>query len=175
MQLVHGLGRGVQRGVEAEGLIRPTQVIVDRLGHADDQAAALDQAHRRAKRAVAADDDNPVDVKLLDTRDHLVQNVDVGRFAVRSSLLAQERIAPIRRAEDRPAFGQDAAHVSRRQRPQAAFADETVVTVDDAQHLPAVLADRRLDDGAHHRIEARRISAAGQHCNASSHNSKTSS
>ena len=62
VQLVDGLGGGVDGREEPDGQLGPADVVVDGLGDADDrQALVLVQPRGRRQRALAADDDQPVE------------------------------------------------------------------------------------------------------------------
>ena len=63
--LVHALDDGVQRGVVADGGVRPVQVVVDGAGQADDGNVELARELLRAGEGpVPADDDEGVDAGL---------------------------------------------------------------------------------------------------------------
>ena len=63
VEAVDRLGRDVDGGVEAEGVVRGGQVVVDGLGYADDLDAVLvDQACRDPQGVLAADRDERVDL-----------------------------------------------------------------------------------------------------------------
>ena len=60
---VDRLGRDVDGGVEAEGVVGAVEVVVDRLRHADDRQVVLGEEPRRdAERVLAADRDERVDL-----------------------------------------------------------------------------------------------------------------
>ena len=61
VQAVDRLGGDVDRGVEAEREVGAGQVVVDRLGHADDVDAEVGELGRHAERVLAADRDQRVD------------------------------------------------------------------------------------------------------------------
>ena len=69
-------------GVEAERRRRLVEVVVDRLGHADDPQPGVVQAVGDRQRAVAADRDQGVDVVRLEQPDELVGAVDLDPRAV---------------------------------------------------------------------------------------------
>jgi hypothetical protein len=60
VQAVDGIGRKIHRRVETEAAQRPDNVVVDRLGNADDGNALHRELMRDRQRAVAADDDQRV-------------------------------------------------------------------------------------------------------------------
>ena len=99
VQPVDRLHRDVDRGVEAERVVGGVEVVVDRLGYADDVHAVLVQLGGDAEGVLAADRDQGVDAELLEVRlDLLDAAVDLERVGAR-------------RAEDRAAARQDAAHL----------------------------------------------------------------
>ena len=64
VEAVDGVGRDLEGGVEAERHVRPAEVVVDRLRHADDRQPIRAQARRRAERVLSADDDQPVQLQV---------------------------------------------------------------------------------------------------------------
>ena len=82
VQPVDRLGRDGDRGVEAERVVGGAEVVVDRLGHADDADAVVGQPLRDAEGVLAADRDQRVDAllgeDLLDLVDTAVDLVRVG-------------------------------------------------------------------------------------------------
>ena len=148
---VDGLGGDADGGVEAEGVVGRAEVVVDRLRDADHaHDAVVLQLVGDPEGVLAADGDQRVDLQRLDGRPDPVQPaVDF------------VRVRPAG-AEHRAAAGQQPTHgldVERddvgihRAAPSVAEADE-VVTVD---------LDALADDGTDDRIQARAVSAAGQH------------
>ena len=75
----HGDGR-----VEAERRLRTRQVVVDRLGDADDRHPLLQEAAGDPERAVAADRDQGVAAVLLEAPHDVVGDVDGDLLAVAS-------------------------------------------------------------------------------------------
>src|SRR4029453_4510062 len=72
-----------------------------------------------------------------------------------------ERIAAIRRPENRAAKAKDACDLARRERSRSPRLDETVKAVLEADALDARVAGG-LDDGTDDGVQARRITAAGE-------------
>ena len=107
---IDGLGHDVDGGVEAEREVRERQVVVDRLGDADDrQLEVVVEADGDAQRVVAADDHQGVEAERGEVRP---QRGEVG-------LGVLVGIGP-RRAEDRPALADDAVGLAR---PRGASSD----------------------------------------------------
>ena len=150
VETVERLGRYLDRGVESEREVGARQVVVDRLRHADDADALLEQLVRHTERVLAADRDERVELRrfqrvldLLDAVRHL------------------ERVRA-RGAEDRSAPRQEPGNRFRRQCHRLAV-DRPFPAVAEADHDITVDVGRLAHDGADDRVEARRISAAGEH------------
>jgi hypothetical protein len=96
---VERIGDDLHGRVEAEREIGGRDVVVDRLRHADDEKALRAEPQRRTQSAVASDYDEPADPVCLErgTEARKTVAVNVG-------------IVP-RRAQDRAAALEDAAHV----------------------------------------------------------------
>ena len=77
VQAIDRVGGEAHRGVEAERVRRLDDVVVDGLGHADERHAALVELVRDGQRAVAADDDQRVELQL-------VEHLDAARRVVRA-------------------------------------------------------------------------------------------
>jgi hypothetical protein len=75
VDLVDGIGHGVQRGVESERDFRGRQIIVDRLGHAHDLRALLKKLVADFLRPIAANRNDGIDAQLLRIGDDLVGDV----------------------------------------------------------------------------------------------------
>ena len=110
VQPIDRLGGDGDGGVEAERRLRARQVVVDRLRHADDRHALLEEPARDAERAVAADRDQRVDADLAEPAHDLVGDVDGHLLAVALGD-ELERVALVDGAEDRAAEVGDAAHL----------------------------------------------------------------
>ncbi len=76
-QSVDALRGEADRRVEAERLDRLVEVVVDRLGHADDAQPGLVESLGDLQRAVAADRDESVDVADGEQLDELVGAIDL--------------------------------------------------------------------------------------------------
>ena len=138
--------RGGERALEAEAPVDEVDVVVDRLGDADDAdeeiapADLVDELHRASKRPVAPDDEQDADVELVEAVDHLARVL----VAARGS-------------ERRPASVMDVGH--RRggelDRFVAALADEPPVPVAKAEDLRDAVAVRELEhEPADHVVDA---------------------
>src|SRR5205085_2953293 len=101
---------------------------------------------------------------LARIRHHLPGDVLLNILAVDLRLVA-ERIAAVGGAEDGAAARQDAADVVEREFARALRPDQPIETVFDADHLPAVAADRALHRRADHRVQPGAIAAAGADAN----------
>ena len=107
------------------------------------------EGERGAKRAVAADHDHGVDAVRLD------RPADA-----RVAVAVNVGVSP-RRAEDRAAALEDAAHVVAVERLHVPL-HEAVPAVADADDLHAVGDGRAADDGANDRVEPGAIAAGGE-------------
>jgi len=151
VQTVDRLGGDVHGGIEAERDVGGTEIVVDRLRHADDRQLVLGvQARGGAERVFAADRDQRLETVALERRKHL-----------RRAVVALEHVRA-RGAQDRAAAVQDAdcrldaefrRVVLERAAPAVAEADELVAVALRA------LAHRSADD----RVQARAVASAGEH------------
>ena len=146
---VDRLGRDLHRGVEADRRVGSRDVVVDRLRDTDDGNALLDEARGRAQRAVAADDDERVELLARD-----------GRGDGRAALAVDVRVPP-RRAEDRPAALQQATDGVSVERADATL-HQPVPAVEDPDDLRAVLPVRAGDETADRRVQAGAVATAGE-------------
>src|SRR5262245_49379552 len=159
VQFVNRVSRGRHRGAEAEGHLGRHQVVVNRLGHADDGYALSGQVAGDRERAVAADDDQRFQLQLVKLFDHLIRNVNEAGFAVRGDL-EFKWIATVGRAQYRPAGMNDAAHVVRVEQMNAVPVEQSFKAAFDAVDLPSPI-DRADYDGADHGVQSRTIASAG--------------
>ncbi len=74
MQPIDGIGRERDGGIEPEAVRRADDVVVDRLGDADDGNAAKEELVSDRQRAVAPDDDQRAESHLVE---HLHDTVGV--------------------------------------------------------------------------------------------------
>ena len=123
VQAVDGVGADLDRGLEAERHLGEADVVVDRLGDADDGEAVLVEAVDHAHRALTADPDDGVETVAV-----------VGLADPAQTVLAGEGLVA-GGPEDRAALGQDAT--------ADLDVEGLVVVVDDASPRVA-----EADDGA---------------------------
>src|SRR5258706_13595943 len=79
VNLVDGVGDGVQRGIETECNLRGREIVVDSLGHADDLHSFLKKFVADLLGSIAADGNNGIDAQLAGVGDDLARNV-AGHF-----------------------------------------------------------------------------------------------
>ena len=139
----------LHRGVEAEGDVGRRDVVVDRLRDAHDRHALRREPERRAERAVAADHDHRVDPLALERPGHR-----------RGTLAVDVRVAP-RRAENRAATLEDAAHRVAVERAKLPL-HEAVPPVEDPDDLGAVPPCRARRHAADHGVQPGAVAARGQ-------------
>ena len=151
-QTVDALDGGVGGGIEADGIVRADDVVVDRAGNADDGHAEAGQILRAAERTVAADGDDAVESEQL---------AGVGGLLLpllRAEFLAAGGI------EHSPAAVDDAAHAPGIERQNIAV-NQSVPAAADADAL-----DPETGGGARHgadgRVHAGGVAAGGEHADA---------
>src|SRR5579859_3567594 len=69
MNAIYGFADDVAGGVESEGVLGATEIVINRLGHADDMNSVLMQLLRNRESVVAADRDQSIDLVLLERGD----------------------------------------------------------------------------------------------------------
>ena len=149
VQAVDRIGGDHHGRIEPEGVVGRVEVVVDRLGHADDRQAVLGQLRRHAQRVFAADRDECVDSEIGEVAlDLLDTALDLDRVGARG-------------AEDRAAARQDAAHRGDVEGHGDAL-ERALPSVTEPDEVIAVLADAPADDRSDDRIEAGAIAAAGE-------------
>jgi len=79
--LVDGFGGREDRGIEAERLVGPIEVVVDRLRHADDFDPLAGVPVRHGHRAIPADRDQGIESEPLEVPDDLLRLVEVNIVA----------------------------------------------------------------------------------------------
>ncbi len=119
---------------------------------------ALAELVRDRERAVAADHDQRAEAHLVEHLDDAI-GVIVRAFGGADGI--GERIAAVRRAENRAAEPQDAGDVARREQARAIRLDEAVEAVFEADALDAAVRGG-LHHGADDRVQTRRVTAAGE-------------
>src|ERR1051325_4466077 len=104
MKTIERLCRDVERGDEAEGQLRTSQVVINSLGHADQREAEPVKLRRDGERAFSAEDDQSVYAEAFEIRERFAVNLSgFGDASVRVSL---DEAATVARAENRPAARQ---------------------------------------------------------------------
>ena len=149
VQAVDRLGRDRDRGVEPERVVGAVQVVVDRLRDADDREGVLRvQLRGDAERVLAADRDERVELLALERREHLLDPAfDLVRVRAR-------------RAEDRPAPGQDPRDLAPAERLDDPV-DEPAPALPHGGDLPAAV-ERPPRHRADDRVQPRAVAAAGE-------------
>ena len=110
VKLVDRLERGVHRRVEPERRDRSADIVVDRLGHADDFHAALVQTLGDRERSIASDRDDSVDSEAARALEKLGRPIDFDERPIGLANRIVKRVTPIRRVQDRAAQVSDPAH-----------------------------------------------------------------
>ena len=119
-------------------------------GTPDDVHAHLAELGRDAEGVLAADRDQRVDaVGVQRGGDPVEAVVDLERVGAR-------------RPEDRAAARQDATHLGHAERHRDVL-ERTLPAVPEADELVPVHADALADDSADHGVQARAVTAAGEH------------
>src|ERR1041385_6123691 len=179
MDLVQGVGRGAHRRVEPEGGFGPRDVVVDRLGYADDRYALAEEPVRDAQAPIPSDRDQRVEPAVVEGADQVVGAVFFDDAAIRLQRGPVERITAVGGAEDRAAQVGDPAYLVGAEphepvaraappalRPGPALPlpalprENPVVAAVDAVGFPPALV-RRQDDGTNDRVEPGSVAAAG--------------
>src|SRR4028119_2128214 len=156
MKTINRVGDDADRRVETEAEIRAADIVIDGFGDADDIVVMLaPHVARRAKRAVAADDDQSVETVLLPVMTNLFE-----RFCF------IERIGA-RRAENGAAAWENAGDGTAREWDDVVF-DQPAPTVLDAEHL-RVFNQCATHDGADSSVETGAIAARSQNPYAETH------
>src|SRR6185437_4642139 len=164
LQAVEGFGCNRDRGVKADRVLGRADIVVDRLGNADEvDAALLGEPAQDGEAAIAADADERIEAELAHAGDDLFRAVAHAAIGHREG----EGIAFVGGAEDRAAEAQDVdvrdaeaellvvngpAHQSHR-------------AVMNAEDAPAIALHRARHDRADRRVEARAVAAARQNTN----------
>ena len=149
-QAVHRVRGDVHRGVEAEGVVGGTQIVVDRLRHAEHVDAVLGQPVRGGGGSLAADGDDAVEAVAV----HRLGDV----LSASARTLVGVRATG---AEDRaPDLGQ-ALDLVTREREEVGVHDAPPA-VTDADELKIVSGGALEHDAADDGVQARAVAAAGQ-------------
>jgi hypothetical protein len=150
VQPVDRLHGDVDGGVEAEGVVGGTEVVVDGLRDTDHVDAELVQLGGHAEGVLTADRDQGVDALrgevVLDPLDPVLDLEGVGAG----------------RAEDGAAAGQDAADLRDTQGAGQAL-EGTLPAVPETHEFVTVVGDALADHRPDHRVETWAVAAAGEH------------
>ena len=149
---VDGLGGDLDGGVEAEGVVRGVEVVVDRLGHAHDLQAGVGEALGRGQGAFAADGDDGVDAEPV----HVGLD-DLGAAAVLERVGAGG-------AEDGAALLGDAADHGAGNVDDVAL-DDAAPAVEESHEFVAVDGDALEDGAADDGVQSGAVAAAGEDSN----------
>ena len=165
VQPVYAFGGEGHCRVEAEGGEGLVQVVVDRLGHADDAQAFEVQGIGDGEGSVAADRHERIQFLLREEFQDLVRAIHILRGAVRHFHRKMQGIALVGRAEDRASLACDSAHLFAREAEHTALGiafreQDAVESFADAVAFPATVGGAD-DHGADDCVEARGIAAAG--------------
>ena len=164
VQAVNGIGGDVQGGVKAKGNLGGGEVVVNRLGHADDMQALAPEIAGDAQRAVSPNDDQSIQAQaaaVLQAEPGIV----AGHFLPVFHPAVGKWIAAVGGAENRSATRQDSAHRIQRQFTASIRPDEPIEAVGNPQDTPAVNVDGCFYDPANHGVQTGAISAAIGHTN----------
>src|SRR5258707_4586659 len=139
MDLVDRVGGGGHRGIEPERGDSPADIVVDRLGYADDGNAFGHQLEGDAEGAVAADRDERVEAQCMKCGDKLIGPVAFVPGTVGTLTPPLEGIAAISGAENGAAEVGDASHLGRAEWHDFIVAEQAVEPAPDADALPAAV------------------------------------
>ena len=142
LQPVDRVGRDLHRGPEAERVVGRREVVVDRLGHADDVDAVFTEPDADPEGVVAADRDERVDAVAFERRRDL-----------RGAVVRLERVRA-RRAENGAAAREQPERGRDRERDALALHHAAPAVAVPDERVP-VDALALAHHGADHRVEAR--------------------
>src|SRR6202050_5583665 len=160
VNLVDGVGDGMQRGVKAERDLRGRKIVVDGLGHADDLHSSQKKFVADLLRSVSADGDDGVDAELGGVGNHFPRNVAGHFFAVLDAPVVKG-IAAVGGTENGSPARQNAGNLLDREFEGFFRPDEAVEAIGDADDFPSVLESGRFGGGANDRVEAGSVPASG--------------
>src|SRR5437016_5280288 len=160
MDLVDRVRGGGHRGIEAKRRDGATNVVVDRLGHANDWKSFLPQRQDDAERAFAADRHESIQPIRAKGFEQLIRPIQFRPRPVRLLHAPVERITTIRRAENRAAEVRDPANLVGAQRHELALAQQAPESPPDSDAFPTAM-DGAQHDGPDDGIQPRRVTAAG--------------
>ena len=152
-QTVDCLGGNFHGGVEAEGVIRGGEVVVDGLRHPDDAQAVVGQPAGGRERAFAADGDHRVDTVRIQ---HLLD-------VLRAALVTLVRVGPGRAQNGAALLGQT-ANVVPGERVNVPF-DQSAPAVVDANEFVVVVNDTLQNGAANHGVQSGAVATTGEQSN----------
>ena len=156
VQAVDGLGGDRHGCVEAEGVVGGVEIVVDRLGYADDGQAVLGEFRGHAKGVLAADGNERIDTEVGEIAlDALDATLDLDGVRARG-------------AQDGAAARQDAAHRGDVERHGDAL-ERALPSVAESDEFVAVLLGALADDGADDGIETGAVAATGEDSDSHGH------
>ena len=147
---VHRIGGDVHGGVEPERVVGGAQVVVDRLGDAEDVDTVLPKAVGRGERAFTADGQDAVDTGILE-RASDVLGAAAGALVGVGAAGSQDRAADLRQA----------LHVVAREGKEVAV-DDPAPSVTDADEIEPIRRRALEDHAADDRVQTGAVAAAGE-------------
>ena len=150
VQPVDRVGGDLHRGVKAEGALGETDVVVDRLGHADDRHPHLGKLVGTRETALATDHHEPADAMTLQR----------GPYPLDAVVEHERGVAA--RADDGAAPRENAPAALDREFLERLL-DQPHIPVVETERAPAELALRLADDATDDGVETRAVAATGQH------------
>ncbi len=154
--------------MEAERVVGGREVVVDRLRDCDHRDAEVAETLGDPERAVAADGDDALDPELADPLDDLSGAIDAHALSLSVERWIFERIAAIRRPQERPALRQDAADGLGRQG-NGVVRQQPLEPKLDPEHFHVVVARGRAHRCADHSVESGTVSAARENADSFHH------
>ena len=157
--------RGVQSGVEADGLLGGGDIVIDGGGNADGGDAVVGQVGSTAEGTVSADGNDRVDVVLIAGAESLVHALGGGELGTAAGV------------QDGAAAGHDVGHAGGVEGAQVALTDDlgvgfvrgmeqTRVAAEDTHHLKA-LTQGAAGSGTDRRVHTGGIAARGKNTDSS--------
>src|SRR5512135_569862 len=156
VELVDGVGGSGHRRVEPEGGDGAAHVVVNRLGDADDRDALGYETAGDFEGAVAADDDEGIQLERPERRDQLIGAVPLAPTAVGPLFPPIEGIAAVGGAEDGAARVGDAPDLARAQWDEQILTQQAAEAAAHSDALPSPV-DGREHCSANDRVQARRV------------------
>src|SRR4051794_26110897 len=160
VNLVNAFGRGVNRGVEAKRQFGSGEVVIDRLGNANNFHPFFEEVEGDFLGSIAADGDDGVNAQLGGVGDDLSRDV-AHHFATVLDGFVTEGISAIGGAKNGSAARENAADIFERQLARALRPNESIEAIGNADHLPFVFEKSRLHGSADDSVQARSVSTPG--------------